>query len=123
MTKSFQISLILKGIILAAVLAMIFSLVFGVLLSYTSLQESDLSINIILGSSVFIAGFLTAYQAGTKGVYYGLFVGLGFILLVLILSSVFWPNNPSWLKIAEKTIVALVSGGVGGIIGVLLPRS
>ena len=123
MSKSFQFSLILKGILLASILAMLMSLVFGFLLSYTSLPESELSINIIFGTSIFIAAFITAYQAGTRGLYHGLAVSLGFIVLVLILSSIFWSTPPSWLKMGEKTILALVSGGIGGIIGVLFPQS
>jgi len=123
MLKSFQFSLVLKGILLTSILALLMSLVFGALVSYTSLPESELSIHIIFGSSIFVAAFITAYQAGTKGLYYGLAVGLGFILLVLFLSSIFWPDTPSWLKMGEKTILALVSGGVGGIIGVLFPQS
>lgn len=123
MSKSFQFGLILKGVFLASVLAMLMSLVFGVLLTFTSLPESELSLNIIFGLSIFVAAFITAYQAGTKGLYYGLSVGLGFILLVLILSSIFWSDTPSWLKMGEKTILALVFGGIGGIIGVILPQS
>lgn len=123
MLKSFQFSLILKGTLLAAILAMSLSLVFGVLLSYTSLPESELSINIIFGASIFVAAFITAHQAGTSGLYYGLAVGLGFILLVLILSAIFWAETPSWLKMGEKAIIALISGGVGGIVGVLFPKS
>ena len=123
MLKSFQFSLILKGILLASILAMLLSLVFGVLLSFTALPESELSINIIFGTSIFVAALVTAYQAGTRGLYYGLAVGLGFILLVLILSSIFWSDTPTWLKMGEKTILALVSGGIGGIVGVLFPQS
>jgi putative membrane protein, TIGR04086 family/integral membrane protein, TIGR04097 family len=123
MSKSFQLTLIAKGIILATVLALLMSLVFGVLLTYTSLPESDLSINIIFGTSIFVAAFITAHQAGTRGLYYGLAVGLGFTILVLILSAIFWSDTPSWLKMGEKGIIALVSGGVGGIIGVLFPHS
>jgi putative membrane protein (TIGR04086 family) len=123
MLKSFQFSLVLKGIIFAGILAMLFSLAFGLLLSFTSFPESDLSINIIFGASILISAFITAYQAGTKGLYYGLAVGLGFIVLVLILSAIFWSDTPSWLRMGEKTIVALVSGGVGGIIGVLFHRN
>jgi len=122
MSKSFQFSLVLKGILLASILAMVMSLVFGILLSFTSLPESELSINIIFGASIFIAALMTAYKAGTRGLYYGLTIGLGFILLVLILSSIFWSDTPSWLKMGEKTILALVSGGIGGIIGVLFPQ-
>ena len=122
MFKSFQFSLILKGILLATILALLLTLSFGVLLSFTSFPESDLSINLIFGASILVAAFITAHQAGTKGLYYGLSVGLGFIVLVLILSAVFWSNSPSWLRMGEKTILALVSGGVGGIIGVLFHR-
>lgn len=123
MSRSFQFSLLLKGIILASILAMLMSLVFGILLTYTSLPESALAINLIFGISIFIAAFITAYRAGTRGLYYGLAVGLGFIVVVLILSSIFGSNTPSWLNMGEKTILALVSGGIGGIIGVLFPQS
>ncbi len=123
MSKSFQFSLILKGILLASILATVMSLVLGVLLAFTSFPETVLSINIILGTSIFIAAFITAYQAGTKGLYYGLAVGVGFILLVLTLSSIFWTDTLSWLRLGEKTILVLVAGGVGGIIGVLIPQS
>jgi putative membrane protein (TIGR04086 family) len=108
---------------MASILALLISLVFGVLLSYTSLPESELSINIIFGTSIFVAAFITAYQAGTRGLYYGLAVGLGFILLIFIISLIFGSDTPSWLKMGEKTIIALVSGGIGGIIGVLFPQS
>jgi len=121
MSKSFQFKLILKGILLASILAMLMSLLFGALLSFTSVPESELSINIIFGTSIFVAAFITAYQAGTRGLYYGLAVGLGFISLIFILSAIFWADTPSWLKMGEKTILALVSGGIGGIIGVLFP--
>lgn len=123
MSRSFQFRLILKGIILAAILAMLMSLVFGVLLTFTSLPESELAINIIFGISTFIAALVTAYRAGTRGLYNGLAVGFGFIVVVLILSSIFGYNAPSWLKMGEKTILALVTGGIGGIIGVLFPQS
>ncbi|MDR3602227.1 MAG: TIGR04086 family membrane protein [Desulfosporosinus sp.] len=122
MLKSFQFSLVLKGILLASILALLLSLVMGVLLSYTTLPESELSTTLIFGASIFVAAFITAHQAGTSGLYYGLAIGLGFILLVLILSAIFWSETPSWLKMGEKTILALVSGGVGGIIGVLFPK-
>lgn len=123
MPKSFQLSLVLKGILLAAVLALLLSLGFGLLLTFTAIPESDLSINIILCVSILVSALMTAYQAGTKGLYYGLSVGLGFILLLLVLSAIFMADTPSWLKIGEKSILALVTGGVGGIIGVLFNRT
>lgn len=121
MAKSFQLNLILKGILLATVLALLLSLLLGIVLAYTPLPESDLYLNIIFGLSVFVASFITAHQAGTKGLYYGLAVGLGLVLVVLVLSAVLWSDSPSWLRMGEKTIIALVAGGIGGIIGVMLP--
>lgn len=123
MSKSFHLSLILKGILLATILALLLSLVFGVLLSFTSIPESELSITLIFGASIFVAAFVTAHQAGTRGLYYGLSVGLGFIFLGLILFTILWSGTPSWLKLAEKSIIALAAGGLGGIAGVLFPRS
>ena len=123
MAKSFQISLIIKGILTATALAVILSVIFGIVLSYTSLPESDLFLNVIFGVSAFAAAFLTAHQAGTKGLYYGLTTGLGFALVVLLLATVLWSDAPSWLRMGEKTLIALGAGGVGGIIGVFLPYS
>ena len=123
MFKSFQFSLILKGILLATIIALLLSLGFGLLLSFTVLPESDLALNIIFSAGILISSIITAHHAGTKGLYYGLAIGLGFIVLVLILSAMLWSSPPSWLKIGEKTIFALVTGGMGGIVGVLFHRS
>ena len=122
MFKSFQFSLVLKGILMAAITALLLSLAFGILLSFTKIPESDLSLSIIFGFSIMISSFITSNQTGTKGLYYGLSIGLGFIILVLILSAILWSDTPSWVKISERTILALTAGGIGGILGVLVHR-
>lgn len=122
MSKSFQFSLAFKGIIISAVLALLLALVYGLLLSLTSLPESTLAITVIVLVSIFVSAFLVAYQAGTKGLYYGLSVGIGFLLFLLLASAIFIDTPPSWLKIGEKSILSLVAGGCGGILGVLLHR-
>jgi putative membrane protein (TIGR04086 family) len=123
MSKFLQVSLILKGILLSTILAILLSLIFGFLLSFTSLPESELSLNLIFAASIFVSAFITAHHAGIRGLYYGIAVGAGFVALALVLSAVLWTNTPSWLDVGEKTILSLVSGGVGGIIGVLIPKS
>jgi putative membrane protein (TIGR04086 family) len=123
MAKSFQLTMILKGILVATVLALLLSIIFGIVLSYTSLPESELFLNTIFGFSVFVASFITAHQTGTKGLYYGLAIGIGFSLVVLVLSAVLWSDPPVWLRMGEKALIALVAGGIGGIIGVLFPNT
>ncbi|MDI6879963.1 MAG: TIGR04086 family membrane protein [Desulfitobacteriaceae bacterium] len=122
MSKSFQFSLAFKGIIVAAVLALFLALAYGLLLSLTSLPESSLAITVIVLVSIFVSAFLVAYQAGVKGLYYGLFVSFGFIFLLLLISAVFIDTPPSWLKVGERSIFSLVAGGCGGILGVLVRR-
>lgn len=123
MANTFKLSYIIKGIILAAFLAVILSLGFGLLLSFTSIPESDLSNNIIYCVSVFIAAFFIAYRAGNRGMIYGIGTGIAFLLLLLLLNTVLEPDGPSWLKVGEKGIFAVVAGGVGGAIGVLFHRA
>ena len=124
MSKSFQLGLVFKGVVLAAVLALILSLGFGVLLSITSIPESDLSLTLIFVISIFIASVIVSHQAGSKGLYYGLSVGFSFIFLLVLLSLILLPDDStSWLVVGEKAILSLTSGGIGGIIGVLFRRA
>lgn len=122
MANSFQISLVLKGILIAAFLAVILSLGYGLLLSISDFPESDPVFSIIFSFSVFIAALIITNKTGTKGLIYGLFIGLGFIILLLLLSGIFFPEHISLLKIGERLIFALVAGGLGGIFGVLFRR-
>lgn len=107
---------------MAAILALGLALGFGLLLSLTSIPESNLAVTGIMTFSVFIASLLAARQAGTKGLYYGLFIGLGYVVLLLLVAGVFLNTPPSLLKIGEKSILALLAGGIGGIVGILFRR-
>lgn len=122
MSKSFHFSLVIKGILIAAVIALILSLLFSLLLSFTPLPESELSLNIILGLSIFLGAAMTAYQAGMRGLYYGLATGVGFVLFLLLIFAILTPGSPSWIRFGEKAILSLVSGGIGGILGVVAKR-
>ncbi len=122
MSNSFQVNLVLKGILVATILALILSLGYGLLLSVSSIPESDLAKNLIFSLSVLVAASIIANKAGTKGLLYGLSIGLGFIILLLVLSSMLFAETLSMLRMGEKVIFALVAGGVGGIIGVIFRR-
>lgn len=120
MSKSFQLSLVIKGIFLAAAIAVFLAIILSILLTFTPLEESTLAYNIVIGLSVLIASFLTAYKAGMKGIYYGLGISIGFMVLLLILFTIFSPTSPLLLKIGEKAIISLVAGCIGGILGVMV---
>ncbi|MDD2235476.1 MAG: TIGR04086 family membrane protein [Desulfitobacteriaceae bacterium] len=123
MANSFKISLVLKGILIAASFAMVLSLGYGLLLSISNLPESDPVFSIIFSFSIFAAALIITNKAGSKGLIYGLFIGLGFIILLLLSFGIFFSEHISLLKIGERLIFALVAGSIGGIFGVLFRRS
>jgi putative membrane protein (TIGR04086 family) len=122
MPKSFHFSLVIKGILIAAAAALILSLIYSLLLSFTALPESNLTLNIIFGLSVFLGAALTAYQAGTRGLYYGLATGIGFSIFLILIFSILVSGSPSWIVFGEKAIISIVSGGIGGILGIVVKR-
>lgn len=122
MPKSFKLSLVVKGILISALFALVLSLLFSLILTFTRIPESTLSLQIIYGISVFSGAALTSYQAGAKGLYYGLAVGVGFILFLLLVSAILISDSPAWLGIGEKAIISLICSAVGGIIGAVLKR-
>lgn len=122
MPKSFKFSFVLKGILISALFALILSLFLSLILAFTSLPESTSSFSIIFGISVFLGAALTSYQAGTKGLYYGLTVGVGFVLFLLFISSILNSASPAWLKVGEKAIVSLICSAIGGIVGAIFKR-
>lgn len=111
---------ILKGIIYAAVTALILSGIIGILTNLTTIPESELINNVIFVVSVFFGGLTAARIAGVKGLYYGIAVGVGFILLILIVSAIMQSDPFDWLGIAAKAFYAIVAGGIGGVVGVAL---
>lgn len=123
MAKSFEISRVFKGILIALVLSLLFNILLSVIYHFTSIQSSIVHSFITAGVSVILASFFVCFQFGSKGLIYGLFIGLGFFLASLLLYYTFYEGNPSVLIILEKALVSLVAGALGGTIGAILKRS
>ena len=123
MPKSFSISLVAQGIVIAAVASLILTLILSLVYFFTSVQESALHSFVSIAISVFGASLLIAYQAGSKGLIYGLTIGLGFFVLSLIVSLIFYSGSLSWLIVLEKALVSHVAGVLGGTLGAVLKRN
>ncbi|MDA8440842.1 MAG: TIGR04086 family membrane protein, partial [Peptococcaceae bacterium] len=87
---------ILRGIVYAVVAALILSGLIGILTNLTSLPSSEIVNNGIFSVSVFVGAVTAARMAGTKGLYYGICVGVGVVVLILIISAIMLPNPFSW---------------------------
>ncbi|MDW7673718.1 MAG: TIGR04086 family membrane protein [Bacillota bacterium] len=111
---------VIKGFVLA-VCSSIFLILLGSLIFYfTSLSEKFIgivSLSIIF-FSVFLGAFIVSKESGNKGLLQGLLVGIFFLIFNLLLSLVFGTEGFVLSTMVSKTIVSLLSGAVGGIVGI-----
>ncbi|NLM21367.1 MAG: TIGR04086 family membrane protein [Peptococcaceae bacterium] len=120
MSKSFDIAMAAKGILLAVFLSLLFTVVLGLIYYFTSIQESITASLVTAGLSVLVASLYISYKTGSKGLYYGLAIGIGFFLLSIIIFYIFYIGNPSWPILLLKFLVSLITGIFGGTIGAIL---
>lgn len=120
MSKSFEIPLVGKGILIAVVISLILTLVLSLIYFFTSVSESFIYSLLCAGIGVFAASFYIANKAGSKGLIYGISIGLGFFLFTIITFFIFYSEAPSLKIIVQKLLICLFSGGLGGIIGAVI---
>lgn len=120
MSKSFDISHVTKGILMAVIIYFVLTLILSLIYYLTSISESLIHTLITAGFSVLVASFYVSFKTGSKGLFYGLTIGLGFFLLSIIIYYIFYDGNPSWKILLEKFLVSLVTGMLGGTVGSVL---
>ncbi len=110
----------LKGVLISSVLTLLIFTLSAVLLSYTPMSESAspyiVFVTHILSS--FVAGFIPAKRAGTKGLITGSLSALLYMAIVWLVSSLasdgFYINT----HVLTMFLIAILSGAAGGITGV-----
>lgn len=111
---------ILKGSILSIVTTLLILLIYAIILTYTSITEMTMPTVIIITTalSILIGSQITTSKIKKNGILNGMLVGTIYIMFLYIISSTitknFSLNNYSIIMI----IVSIVTGGLGGIIGV-----
>ncbi|HHV64167.1 MAG TPA: TIGR04086 family membrane protein [Peptococcaceae bacterium] len=122
MAKFFEISAVIKGVLIAAILSLGLTLLLSIIYYFTSLQESLIHSLIIIGLSVLVASFYVAFRSGSKGLFYGLTIGSSYFLLNLLIYYIFYEGDPSWKTILVKLAFSLFPGAIGGTVGVILKK-
>ena len=95
-------------------------IIFSLLLTYTNVSESTIPTVtiIIVGVSILIGSTITTINVKKNGIINGAIVGLIYILIIYLLSSIiekeFSLNIYSIIMIASS----IIAGAIGGIIGV-----
>ena len=111
---------VLKGSVFAVVLTLILLLIYSALLTYTNLNESTMPIFIIAitAISILVGSLMSSVNIKKNGLTNGALVGLIYILVIYLLSSVI--NKSFSLNIYSiiMIIASVIAGAIGGIIGV-----
>ena len=117
-------SAILKGEAIAFSINILGLVILAVILTYTSISDNSIptlvvavnSIAILIGSSI------ATIKLEEKGIINGMIIGLLYILIYLAISLIFSGNINFSTKTILLIILAILAGGIGGIIGVNLNR-
>ncbi len=118
--SNFSIWIYFKGIIAAYIFVLFIFLIMALLLTYTSIPEAMIpmfsSITLIAGVS--ISGMYVGAKLKRKGWLNGGIEGVIYIAILIVVSWAFMADFSFDRYLVYKGIMSVISGGIGGIIGV-----
>ncbi len=113
---------LLKGVALSFSVTLVLIVLLAIILTYTSLSEGVTPVvnSIIMILSIALGSIYMSLKVSEKGWLNGAVVGLLYIIILIILGSAF--NNDFKLDsfILLRMVIAIITGAVGGMIGVNL---
>lgn len=111
---------IIKGSLLSIILTTICLIIFSIILAYTNVPESTMIpvITIITAISILVGSIISVSKIEKKGILNGAFVGLIYILIIYVISSIVKGNFGININSVILIVSAIVAGMLGGIIGV-----
>ena len=111
---------ILKGVGISFAFTLICLTIFSALLTYTSLSENLIQPVVIsvTGISILAGSFFATRKVGKNGIIKGIAVGLIYILLIYLTSSIAGGNFALTIGSMIMILIGILCGAIGGIIGV-----
>ncbi len=115
---------ILKGEIIAFGINILALIILSLIMTYSTISDSAIptlvvalnTIAVLIGSSV------ATIKLQKRGIVNGIIIGSLYILLYLLISVIFSGNINFSSKTILLIILGIISGGIGGIIGVNLNK-
>ena len=122
--KNKNIVNILKGTVISILLSLILLTIYSALLSFTNISESTMTtvVLVITGISILLGSSMSSINIKKQGMLNGGLVGLIYVLLIYLLSSVFLVGFQFNLNSIIMIAVGILTGMIGGIIGVNLGK-
>ena len=111
---------VIKGSAFAVVLTLILLLIYSAFLTYTKLNESTMPVFIIgiTAISILIGSLMSSVNIRKNGIVNGALVGLIYIVVIYLLSSIATKTFSLNMYSIIMIIVSTFAGAIGGIIGV-----
>ena len=111
---------IIKGSLLSIIVSVIFLIIFAMLLTYTSLSENTITpvVLAIVGLSILLGSYLSTKKINKKGILNGGIVGIIYMLILYIISSVIFMDFSINASSIIMIICGIIAGIIGGIVGV-----
>ena len=111
---------IIKSVAIAYAITLILIMIFAILLTYTNVPESFMETGVLIISvlSILISSFLSVKKIKENGLRNGALIGMSYVLILYILSSVFITGFGLSSYSITTIILCGIIGMVGGIIGV-----
>ena len=115
-----NIKKVIKGSAFSIIITLIGLLVYSIILSYTSVSESTIPtiVIIITAISILIGSTISTSNIKKNGIINGMFVGLIYIAIIYLLSSLVTGNFLLNITSIIMIITSVLTGALGGIIGV-----
>lgn len=112
----------LRSIVRSLIITLAIMLILAAIITFTSMSESIMPLitSIIMVLSIAYSGLLSAKQLNKNGFMHGLLTGTIYILFIIFLSWIFIKDFSMDKFILIKGLIGIVSGGIGGMIGVNL---
>ena len=118
-TKKDKLKSLIISTVIGYLLSLILLFILSIVITYTNLNE-NLSIYLVRAVtyiSVLVAGFYAAGKITDKGWFSGLVAGGCYSIILIIISSVLKKNQIGFDNILQL-VICIVTGIVGGIIGI-----
>lgn len=115
-----NIKRVIKGSAFSIIITLIGLLIYSLLLSYTSVQESTMPtiIIIITAISILIGSTISTSNIKKNGIVNGMLVGIIYIATIYLISSIITGNFLLSSNSIIMIIASVLTGALGGIIGV-----
>lgn len=114
-----------KGAIFAYLLTAVVFVVYGLLLTYTETTEKNIQIVVMMTTviSVLIGGIITSKGVDSKGLFFGMLVGVVYALIMIMVGLCILPVMKITSKMIMIIVLSISAGGIGGIIGINTKKS